>query len=154
MVAATSILGSALTKPDAGITAAVGAGLRDSRRIVGSYVLTNEDVLEGREFPDTVAQSSYPIDVHDAKGSGSVIKKPQTGIFSIPYRSMVTDEISNLIVTGRCISTEHEAHASMRVMITCMRLGEAAGMAAVESIGSGIPANSLDGSVLKAKLLG
>lgn len=129
-------------------------GLRDSRRILGQYVLSNEDVLEGHEFPDSVAKSSYPIDVHDANGVGSHVVKPKTGVFYIPYRAMTVKEASNLILAGRCISAEHEAHACIRVMITCMRLGEAAGMAASESINRGCEANALDGAILKERLLG
>lgn len=128
-------------------------GLRDSRRILGKYVLKNRDVLEGTEFDDAVARSSYPIDIHDANGVDSIIKKPRTGVFSIPYRAMVTNEVDNLILAGRCISTEYEAHACVRVMITCMRIGEAAGLAAAESLRAGIAPNVLDGCILKHRLL-
>jgi len=120
-------------------------GLRDSRRIVGKYVLKDSDVLEGTVFEDKVAISSYPIDIHDANGHGSIVKKPLKGSFSIPYRSMVTNEVRNLIVAGRCISTEPGAHASIRVMVTCIRLGEAAGIASSLSITEKEDANTLDG---------
>ncbi|WP_434310783.1 FAD-dependent oxidoreductase [Hominifimenecus sp. rT4P-3] len=129
-------------------------GLRDSRRIMGQYVLSNEDVLEGHEFPDAVAKSSYPIDIHDANGVGSHVVKPKTGVFYVPYRAMIVKEASNLVLAGRCISAEHEAHACIRVMITCMRLGEAAAMAAAESLNRGCEVNTLDGSILKEQLLG
>lgn len=128
-------------------------GLRESRRIIGNYVLTNEDVLEGTEFEDAVAKSSYPIDIHDTNGVSSTIIKPKTGVFFIPYRSMVTDACKNLILAGRCISTEYEAHACIRVMITCIRLGEAAGRAAYYCREQGVDAASLDGRVLKKELL-
>lgn len=128
-------------------------GLRESRRIQGKYVLTDADVLEGKEFPDAVAKSSYPIDIHDADGVASTIVKPKTGVFYIPYTSMVTAENENLILAGRCISAEHGAHACIRVMITCMRLGEAAGLAAYYSLKQGVPPNALDGAVLKEILL-
>lgn len=128
-------------------------GLRDSRRIMGKYVLTNADVLEGNSFEDAVVKSSYPIDIHDTNGVDSVIKKPKTGVFYIPYRSMVTNEVSNLILAGRCISTEYEAHATIRVMITCMRLGEAAGWAAAEAVKTGIEPNQLDGRALGEQLM-
>ncbi len=128
-------------------------GMRDSRRILGRYVLTNEDVLEGREFADAVVKSSYPIDVHDANGVDSIIKKPKTGVFYIPYRSLVTDEVKNLILAGRCISTECEAHACVRVMITCMRLGEVAGIAAAESVRTGVALNELDGGPIGARVM-
>ena len=127
-------------------------GLRDSRRIMGKYVLKNEDVLESRDFDDGVVKSSYPIDVHDADGVSSKIVRPKKGIFWIPYRSMVTDEAANLILAGRCISTEYEAHACSRVMITCMRLGEAAGLAAALSREQGIQPAELDGRKLKKVL--
>ena len=128
-------------------------GLRDSRRIMGNYVLTNEDVLNGTEFEDAVAKSSYPIDIHDTNGVSSTIIKPKTGVFFIPYRSMVTDACKNLILAGRCISTEYEAHACIRVMITCIRLGEAAGRAAYYCREQGVDAASLDGRILKQELL-
>ncbi|MBR4579293.1 MAG: FAD-dependent oxidoreductase [Oscillospiraceae bacterium] len=128
-------------------------GLRDSRRIQGCYVLKNQDVLEGRVFDDAVAKSSYPIDVHDTDGIGSTIKKPRTGVFTIPYRAMVTPEIENLILAGRCISTEYEAHASIRVMITCMRLGEASGVAAAESVKTGVPLNKIDGKTIGSRVM-
>lgn len=133
---------------------AAKTGLRDSRRIMGRYVLKNEDVLEGIPFEDAVVCSSYPIDVHDANGVDSVVKKPKSGVFYIPYRSMVTEEVSNLVLAGRLISTEYEAHASIRVMITCIRLGEVAGMAAAESVKSGVPCNRLDGTLLKKRIFG
>jgi len=128
-------------------------GLRDSRRILGKYVLTSEDVLEGHTFADAVVKSSYPIDIHEANGVDSVIKKPKTGFFYIPYRAMVTEEVSNLILAGRCISTEYEAHACIRVMITCMRLGEVAGLAAAESVKTNVAPNQLDGAGIGARLI-
>ncbi len=128
-------------------------GLRDSRRIMGNYVLSNRDILEGTEFEDAVVKSSYPIDIHDTNGVSSTIIKPKTGVFYIPYRSMVTDACKNLILAGRCISAEYEAHACIRVMITCMRLGEAAGRAAYYCREQGIDAASLDGCILKQELL-
>ena len=83
----------------------------------------------------------------------SVIKKPKTGFFYIPYRAMVTEEVSNLILAGRCISTEYEAHACIRVMITCMRLGEVAGLAAAESVKTNVAPNQLDGAGIGARLI-
>ncbi|MFD1486078.1 FAD-dependent oxidoreductase [Lacticaseibacillus baoqingensis] len=123
-------------------------GLRDSRRIVGLYTLTNQDVLTSQTFPDTVASSDYPIDVHDANGLSSVLKKPAGGQFHIPFRCLQT-KIANLVLAGRCLSTEYEAHACARVMATCMRLGEAAGIAAADSINIGIPVNQYDGQRIK-----
>ncbi len=127
-------------------------GLRDSRRILGKYVLTQDDVLEGREFPAPVAKSSYPIDIHDADGVSSTIMKPKTGVFYVPYECLVTDEISNLLIAGRCISADYAAHACIRVMITCMRTGEAAGLAAAESAARNVAPNVLDGRIVSGQL--
>ena len=110
-------------------------------------------MLEGHEFSDPVARSSYPINIHDANGTSSRVVKPKTGVFSVPYSSMVTNECKNLIFAGRCISTKYEAHACIRVMVTCMRLGEAARKAAYHCVKHKILPVDLDGLILKKELL-
>lgn len=127
-------------------------GLRDSRRIKGQYTLTGKDVLEGKEFSDAIAESSYPIDIHDTNGISSRIIKPKKGYFQIPFRSMVTKNVKNLIVVGRCISADYEAHACIRVMVTCMRTGEAAGVAAAESVNLNVSVNQLDGAYVSQRI--
>lgn len=127
-------------------------GLRDSRRITGLHTLTAEEILNSVKFEDSVAVSSYPIDIHDANGSDSVIQKPANGNYYIPYRCMV-GSVSNLIVTGRCISADHAAHAAIRVMATCIQLGEAAGIAAAMSVDQGLSPAALDGRNVSEALL-
>jgi hypothetical protein len=106
-------------------------GVRETRRIMGEYVLTGEDVLAGRKFPDGIALSSYPIDVHNPEGEGTVLKYlPPGEFYAIPYRCLVPQKIDNLLVAGRPISTTHEAHASTRVQVVCYATGQAAGAAA------------------------
>jgi len=125
-------------------------GLRDSRRIIGKHVFSEEELMSGVDFEDAIAASSYPIDVHHHDGMiDNTLIRPAGGAYFIPYRSMVTNEISNLLVAGRCISADYTAHAGIRVTITCMRMGEAAGVAAKESIQSGIPVNELNGAGIK-----
>jgi hypothetical protein len=126
-------------------------GLRDSRRILGKYILTKDDIIDGTDFHDSIAASSYPIDIHDANGFSSTLIKPKTGAFHIPYRCMI-NEVKNLIVAGRCISADYEAHACIRVMVTCIRVGQAAGLAAAESVKSEIYANEMDGTIIGGKL--
>lgn len=124
-------------------------GLRDSRRIVGKFVLTEAELMKGERYSDTVASSSYPIDVHHADGTKeNTLIRPAAGSFHIPYRAMVTNEVDNLIVVGRCISADYVAHAALRVTITCMRTGEAAGRAARAAIDDNIPVNMLDGGAV------
>lgn len=105
-------------------------GVRETRRIVGSYVLTEDDVLNAKKFDDAVASGCYAIDIHDPQGSGTVIKKlePDT-YYNIPYRCLLPQGGKNLIVAGRPISATHEAHSSLRIQITCYATGQAAGTA-------------------------
>jgi len=106
-------------------------GIRETRRIVGEYVLTGEDVTEGADFPDAIARCSYPVDIHDPKGKGTKFN-PLTKPYSIPYRCLVPGKIEGLLVAGRSISADHVAQSSLRVMPTCFMLGEAAGAAAAQ----------------------
>lgn len=113
--------------------AATGAqvGIRESRRIVGRYTLTAQDVLEARRFDDAIARSAYPIDIHNPSGSGTTTRRlPPGQSYEIPYRCLVPVNRDRLLVAGRCISTTHEALASTRLTPTVMTIGQAAGTAA------------------------
>ncbi len=106
-------------------------GVRETRRIVGDYVLTEEDVLGAKKFDDGIALNNYPVDIHNPAGTGTVLKHLKPGEFySIPYRCLTPKKISNLIVGGRPISTTHEAHSSSRVMPISCATGHACGAAA------------------------
>lgn len=106
-------------------------GIRESRRIVGDYTLTRDDVLQGRSFEDAVARSAYPIDIHNPSGSGTTTHRlPEGASYEIPFRCLLPKGINRLLVAGRCISTTHEALASTRLTPTVMTLGQAAGTAA------------------------
>ncbi len=114
-------------------------GVRESRRIKGRYVLTADDVLQARKFPDGIARSNYPIDIHSPAGAGTVIQNVPTGdYYEIPYRCLLPVGVSNLLVAGRSVSATHEAQASLRVMPTCFAMGEAAGVAAAIAVQRGI----------------
>lgn len=120
-------------------------GLRDSRRFKGLYTLNKDDVMAGRKFEDAIAVCSFPIDIHP-KDTGFTFVKPGNGEYSIPFRSMVCRECPNLILAGRIISADVYAHASLRVMITCMRIGEAAGKAAAMAVEKQIMPNKVEGA--------
>ena len=99
-------------------------GVRESRRIVGAYTLTREDILERRTFDDAIARSAYPIDIHNPSGSGTTTHRLPPGTsYEIPYRCLVPQTVEELLVAGRCISTTHEALASTRLTPTVMTLG-------------------------------
>lgn len=110
---------------------ATQVGIRESRRIVGEYTLTRDDVLQGKHFDDAVARSAYPIDIHNPSGTGTQTHRLRAGeSYEIPYRCLVPAKVDRLLVAGRCISTTHEALASTRLTPTVMTLGQAAGTAA------------------------
>ena len=117
-------------------------GVRESRRIVGDYLLTIDDYLACRSFPDDIARNAYPIDIHTRRGEiDSVLNGADVAMnrrrhfepgesHGIPYRCLAVRGIRNLLTAGRCISTDHEVQASIRIMPVCLTTGEAAGCAA------------------------
>jgi hypothetical protein len=129
-------------------------GIRESRRIVGRYTLTRDDVLEGRKFDDAVARSAYPIDLHNPAGSGTTTHRLRPGeSYEIPYRCLVPVDCEQLLVAGRCISTTHEALASTRLTPTVMTLGQAAGTAAALACATGARAADIDVAELRTQLV-
>jgi len=106
-------------------------GVRESRRIMGDYILTEDDVLTARKFADGIARGSYPVDIHNPAGTGTVIKKvPPGDAYDIPYRCLCPLGFDNMLIAGRPISSDHAAHSSHRVMPIASCNGEAAGVAA------------------------
>jgi hypothetical protein len=106
-------------------------GVRETRRIVGEYTLDAADVLEARKFDDAIARASYPVDIHNPKGKGTVLKRlPMGEWYEVPLRCLLPKGVDNLLVAGRCISGTHEAHSSYRVTPTAMATGQAAGVCA------------------------
>jgi FAD dependent oxidoreductase len=129
-------------------------GVRESRRIVGVYTLTREDILERRIFPDAIARSAYPIDIHNPSGSGTTTHRLPPGTsYEIPYRCLVPQTVDDLLVAGRCISTTHEALASTRLTPTVMTLGQAAGTAAVLSLTADARPRDVDVHALRERLI-
>ncbi|HEX6157590.1 MAG TPA: FAD-dependent oxidoreductase [Burkholderiales bacterium] len=109
----------------------VNVGVRETRRIIGDYQLNVDDVLSARKFDDAIARGSYPVDIHNPTGTGTVLKRlPPGEAYDIPLRCLMPQNADGLIVAGRCISGTHEAHSSYRVMPIVMATGQAAGVAA------------------------
>lgn len=127
-------------------------GIRETRRIVGHYVMDRNDVLSCRHFEDAIAVASYPIDIHRPTDQGCTLEW-SGDCYDIPYRSLVPLEVDNLLVAGRCISTTHEAMAAIRVMATCMAMGEAAGRAAVQCVQENRRPQDVDVRALQQQLL-
>ncbi len=109
----------------------VNIGVRETRRILGEYQLNADDVLSARKFDDAIARGAYPVDIHNPKGAGTVLKRlPPGEAYDIPMRCLLPQRTDRLIVAGRCISGTHEAHSSYRVMPIVMATGHAGGVCA------------------------
>ena len=110
-------------------------GVRETRRVMGRYKLTEQDLMEGRTYPDSVVHGvRFALDIHNPSGPGQSVnaeKRPSTPkLYDIPFSAMSPLGCENLITAGRCISGTHVAHSSYRVMRICMVMGQAAGAAA------------------------
>jgi hypothetical protein len=113
------------------VQSGVNIGVRETRRILGDYQLTVDDILQARKFPDVIARSTYPVDIHNPEGSGTLLKRlPPGEAYDIPLRCLLPRDVEDVLVAGRCISGTHEAHSSYRVMPVSMATGQAAGVCA------------------------
>ena len=127
-------------------------GVRETRHIVGEYVMSVLDVLSGRDFEDSIACGGHPIDIQP-------LPKEVEGIdynhwrFHIPYRIMLPIGVENLLVAGRCVSAERGASGAIRPTAQCMAMGEAAGLAAAMAAKEGITPKAVDIPALRQKLL-
>jgi len=130
-------------------------GVRETRRIVGEYQLTADDVLRSRHFDDVIARGSYPIDIHDpAGGRGTLLERlPTGGAYDIPLRCLIPRDVDGLLVGGRCISGTHEAHSSYRVTPTALATGQAAGVAAALAARAGVAPRDLAPSDVQRELV-
>ena len=107
------------------------AGKRESRRFLGDVILAQQDLEEGRLFPDAVAYGGFDLDVHEPAGdTADIVSYSIPPLYSIPYRALFSRNISNLFLAGRLISATHMAHSSTRLMRTGGVIGQAVGMAA------------------------
>jgi hypothetical protein len=139
-------------------------GARETRRIVGDYLLTVEDYMARRSFPDEICRNSYFIDVHHAHADAGKEQDPQWQekrfvrygpgeSHGIPYRCLTPKGLADVLVAGRCISTDRPVQGSTRPMPVCLTMGEAAGIAA--SLAARAPApdvHKVDTQALRARL--
>jgi hypothetical protein len=133
--------------------AAPRLGIRETRKIVGEYSLSESDVLGAKRFDDGIGRAAWPIERHVAGGE-TVWKFLDKGTwYTIPYRSLVPQGVDNLLVAGRCLSAEPDAFASARVIGPCMLEGQAVGAAARIIGESDVPARDIDVDRLRADLV-
>lgn len=127
-------------------------GVRETRRIEGEYRLTREDVLAARRFDDEIALCGAPIEEHHAGSDTRWEYVPGGGVYGIPYRCLLPQDVDGLLVAGRCLSATHDAHASVRSIGQCMAMGQAAGVAAAMAAADGGAPRAVDVTALRAAL--
>ncbi len=128
-------------------------GVRETRRIIGEHVVSEQELLELTRYPDAIALSAYPVDIHNPAGTGTVMKHlPYGAYYSIPYRALLPQGVEHLIVAGRPISTTHEAHSATRIQPVASATGQAAGTAAVLALREGISFRQVNTETLREEL--
>jgi hypothetical protein len=129
-------------------------GIRETRRLLGEYRLTEDDVLGCADFPDTIGVNGWPAEAHVA---GTVeFRWPRgenpRGFHQLPFRMMLPPNIDNLYVVGRCASMTHGAQSAARVTGPCFAMGEAAGTAAGLALADAVPCGAVDVTALQEHL--
>jgi hypothetical protein len=129
-------------------------GIRETRRIVGAYQLTEDDVRDCADFDDTIGVNGWPVEAHVA---GTVeFRWPRgdspRGFNQLPFRMILPQRIANLYVIGRCASMTHDAQSAARVTGPCFAMGEAAGTAAGLALGAGVSCAAVDVARLQQQL--
>ncbi|MDA0989778.1 MAG: FAD-dependent oxidoreductase [Verrucomicrobia bacterium] len=137
------------------ITSGPYIGVRESRRLKGRHRLTRDDIISGRRFDDAVATGCWYLDAHPNQttmGSANVGERLTPDPYDIPFGTLVTDALANLLVAGRCHSATADAASSSRVTATAMALGQAAGTAAAMAIAARRDVVELDGVSVRQAL--
>ena len=130
-------------------------GVRETRRVMGDYVITAEEMAEGCRFDDVVVhRAEFIVDIHNPEGAGQAEEHIQyCKPYDLPYRCFTPRDVEGLYVAGRCISGTHRAHASYRVMSICMAMGEAVGIAAAMCAERGCTPRMLDVAALQNRMM-
>lgn len=126
-------------------------GIRETRRIVGLYTLTEEDIFSSRTFDDAVVLGGGYVDIHDHAGTGILLKELDRP-FEIPMRCSFPVSIEGLVVTGRSVSTTRVVNGAIRGMGTMMALGQAAGTAAALAVRRGILPTNVSAAEVQSTL--
>jgi len=130
-------------------------GVRESRRIMGEYVLQLEDLLQGTHFADCIAMAGFPVDIHSPTDIGGGMRKDLriANAYQIPYRILVPRATDGLLVAGRCVSASHEALGAIRVMPPVFAMGQAAGTAAAIAVQTNVQPRQVNFALLQQRLL-
>ncbi len=135
------------------VDSATQVGVRETRRIVGEYILTEGDVIQSRRFHDSIACCSWPIELHDEKEATRWRFLREGSYYQIPYRCLLPLGAERLLVAGRCISSARSALASVRVIGPCMAEGQAASSAAYLAIKESKIPREIDPKALRTLMI-
>ncbi|MCT4507210.1 MAG: FAD-dependent oxidoreductase [Tepidibacter sp.] len=127
-------------------------GIRQSRTILGEYTLKNEDVVNAKKFDTAIVRSAWPIEIHGGSQGVKVVNLDDN-YYEIPFEVMLPQKIEGIMTVGRCISAEHEALASARVVAQCFEEGHAAGYAATLCVRENTMPNEVDVKRVRAFMI-
>lgn len=134
------------------VTSGHQIGIRESRHILGDYYLTGEDLVAGKRFDDVIALGAYHLDIHTPDHKGlAPLRQPPT--YQIPYSCMLPKKVDRLLVAGRCISADHAAESSTRVIPISGAQGQGAGIAAGLAAKADLPVRRIDIEALQRVLM-
>jgi hypothetical protein len=120
-------------------------GIRETRHARCLHTLTEQELLSGRRFPDAIANGSYRVDIHNARGAGVTFRDlKDTTFYQIPYASLVPQGAKNLLIAGRSIDADAGAFGAVRVMVNCNQMGQAAGVASALALASRASVSEVD----------
>ena len=130
-------------------------GIRESRHVLGDFVLPVQDLIDGVIPEDNIVLSANSIDVHGAMGgpAGGLYMPIKKNMYGVPYRCLVPKDVEGLLLAGRCVSADSPAAGAIRVMPPAMAIGQAAGIAAALCVQSGATPATLDYADLRPALL-
>lgn len=127
-------------------------GVRETYRVRGEYLITHEDYTSGKRWEDSVCYAFYPIDLHDKTSGVRPAHLKEGVVATVPLRALIPKGSRNLLVAGRCISSDRLANSALRVQATCMATGQAAGAAAALAAQRGVTPGQLPIAEVKALL--
>ena len=126
-------------------------GIRETRRLVGRHVIAEDEILGAADVPDPIGVNGWPVERH-VRGDVEWRFIPDRGYHQMPYGALLSPNVANLLVAGRCASATSIAQSSIRVSGTCFVMGQAAGSAAALGLRSGCDVGALDAHALAADL--
>ena len=131
-----------------------GLGIRETRSFRANYVLTGDDVISCRRFPDAIANGTYPVDVHDPKTGKFHFTRVKGDFYQIPLSALVSDAAPNVVLAGRSVSADRTAFGGIRVMVNLNQTGEAAGVTASLAASDARPVSEVAAQAVREQLAG